>query len=64
LEAHDANEHLRSHREIVNVGGVPRLAALSSISSTGTMQFGGLLLPSLEEGADVQPKKRRLCASG
>ena len=39
FEAHDANEHLRSHREIVNVGGVPRLAALSSISSTGTMQF-------------------------
>ena len=29
LEAHDANEHLRSHREIVRIGGAARLAALA-----------------------------------
>ena len=45
LEAHDANEHLRSHREIVRIGGAARLAALAPITSTGEVQFGGLISP-------------------
>jgi hypothetical protein len=44
-EAHDANEHLRSHREIVRIGGAARLAALAPITSTGEVQFGGLISP-------------------
>jgi hypothetical protein len=40
-EAHDANEHLRSHREIVRIGGAARLAALAPITSTGRCNSAG-----------------------
>jgi hypothetical protein len=46
LEAHTADEHLRSHREIVRVGGKPRLTALAPVDASGEMQFADLL-PSL-----------------
>jgi hypothetical protein len=46
LEAHSADAHLRSHREIVRVGGKPRLAALAPVETDNVCQFGDLL-PSL-----------------
>jgi len=33
LEVHDAAAHLRSHREIIHVGGTPRLAALAPVEA-------------------------------
>ena len=43
LEAHDADVHLRAHREIVHVGGVPRLAALGAIEAASAARFGSLV---------------------
>jgi hypothetical protein len=42
LEAHDADEHLRAHREILRVNGVPYLAALGPIKP-GVAHFDLLL---------------------
>ena len=43
VEAHDADVHLRAHREIVHVGGVPRLAALGAIEAASVARFGSLV---------------------
>ena len=39
IEAHDANTHLRAHRQILVVGGLPRLAALRPIGPATQPRF-------------------------
>ena len=43
LEAHAADAHLPSHRCIVQVGGVARLAALGPIEVAPVARFGSLI---------------------
>ena len=43
LEAHAADVHLRAQRDIVHVGGVPRLAALGPIELAPVAHFGSLI---------------------
>jgi hypothetical protein len=43
IEAHDADVHLRAQRNIVQVGGVARLAALGPIELAPVARFGSLI---------------------
>ena len=56
LEAHDANVHLRSQRDIVRIAGVPRLGALAPIEVATQARFGSLI--SGEEPHHVEPDQQ------